>query len=331
MPFGEVNLFRDDRGSLGGARRVFAHVLVALYRASRRRKTAGTAHAGVLAAVHFEEEPREGVDFFQHFAAAVHPVHGDVFVARGQRVEGLDYAARNGIIARFERAFLLRLFCLYFAKVDVFLCEKSVQILECENSVDDSALVRLAFFCDARSDEHYRRVGISLFEHTRVRHHRGGHGREIFQRLGIVELYHPVDCGAGGSDEVLEAARRQQSGVFLRDRLCAHRGFFHDGKAEHSQRLFHYGEVLHGKTRHERGRKARDDPTSAFQQGGDGVRFAVHLFRVLRAHQSAFAAEYAALLDDFRLVVLVAYRLDGALTQTLEAVLALGVLEIQIR
>ena len=162
--------------------------------------------------------------------------------------------------------------------------------------------------------------------------HGRGHGSQILQCLRVVKLYHPVDGGAGGSDEVLVLAGLQQAGVFLRDRLCAHGGFLDEAEADFAQGGDDLLGVVGGESRNERGGEAGYHAPffPVGEQSFHGAELAVHLLCVLRADEGALAAEYAALLDDFRLVIFVANCFDGALAQALEAVLALCVLEVKV-
>ena len=165
-----------------------------------------------------------------------------------------------------------------------------------------------------------------------MRHHGGGHGREIAQRRGVVKLYHPVDRRAGGGDEILEPSRGEQSRVLVGHRLGAHRRLLDEGEAQGIEGGFDLFGVVYAQPGHEGGGEADDHGTglSRGEQFEHRVRLAVHLLCVLRADMRAVTAEDALLLDYLCLMVLVAYGFDGTLAQAAEAVLALGVFEIQI-
>lgn len=124
MRLGEVHGHGDERRARRLLRGVLAHILVALYGAALARYAAWAADAGVFAAVHFEEQPVQGIDFLQHLGTAFDAVHRHIFVSGGERFKRLDYAAGDGVIPRAVGGFFALGFDLGFAQIDVFVRKK---------------------------------------------------------------------------------------------------------------------------------------------------------------------------------------------------------------
>ena len=185
-------------------------------------------------------------------------VHGDVFVPAGQAFERLDDTAAYGIITRFvSLPFLLIADRSYRVKIYVFRREHFGKLFESKHARYDTALFGFALFGDTRSDEHHFGFGITLLQKARVRHHGRRHGREIFERFGIIQLYHPVNGGTGGGYEILVIAACKKLCVFGGDNVCAYSRFFRSAETELGERYREYAEIGYAETAYKRRSDAR--------------------------------------------------------------------------
>ena len=262
--------------------------------------------------------------------AADDPANGDKFVAVDVAVEGLDDAAADRVVlGAVGRAPLLDGDAGDGRGVDALIREHGGKVFKGEHAVHDAALARLALFGDAGADEHDFGVGVLFADHFGVRDHGRIDGREVLQRLRVIQRDHGVDGGAAGGDEVLEGVPFEQFFILRRHFARADARLLRVGEAQPAQREAHDVEVLQAEAGHEGGRDGGDD-LAAREQALHLLPLAVHAFGVLRADLGAVAAEDAAAVDDLGVVVDHLDRLDGAFAQAFITVFAARVFEIEI-
>ena len=309
---------------------IFADIGVGFDRARLERERAGAVDAGGVAAVHLDEHARKALDVFEHLLAFFRAVHRDELVSVDILLERLDDAAADGIVFRaVDAALRVRGQAGDLVQHDALILEHGGKVFKGQNAVHHAALARFPLFGDARADEYDFRLGIFFAYHFGVRDHRGVDGREVLQRLRVIQFDHRVDGGAAGGDKVFITPPFEQLFILRRDLARADARFLRVGKAQPAEGEFHHVEILQIKAGN-KGRRDGRDHAAALDEALDLLPFGMHAFCVLRADLGAVAAQNTAALNDLCVVVDHLDRLDGALAQAFIAVFAARVFEIEV-
>ena len=162
-----------------------------------------------------------------------------------------------------------------------------------------------------------------------MRDHRRIDGREILQRLRVIQLDHRIDGGAAGGDKIFEASFFEQLFVLCGHLARADTGFLRIGKPQPAQSEPHDVEILQAEAGYKRGSDGSDD-AAACEKALHLLPLAVHALGVLRADLGAVTAEDAAAVDDLGVVIDHLDGFDRTLAQAFIAVFAAGILEIEI-
>lgn len=196
--------------------------------------------------------------------------------------------------------------------LDALVRHPLLQLVEGERHIGVFRFVRLAFFGDARADEHRVRARILFPDALAVRLHGRQHMRQVAQHFRIIFLDQAVHRGAAAGDDHALLALAHHPLVFARNQFRAQRSFLRGGKAQPLQRFFHVLNAAHLEIGNEGRRDGGNHPLARADGGLHFVYIRANLLGVLRADHVALAAQDAFVRNDLRPVFREADGLHGA-------------------
>ena len=213
-------------------------------------------------------------------------------------------------------------------KRDMLSLEPVGKLFKGKHSVNRTLVIFcLVLLCNAGTDEYRLCVRDAFLDIYAVCLHRrhyickiGKLGREVF-------LYQKIDGMTAGGDDNIVLLLAKHSLIFGLNDGGADCGFLNVGKAELLKCLTHCINSNTVVICNKGGSKADDDRIAALDQNSDLFRAVHDLLCVLGAHNKAMTAQNALIADNMGLVTRKADSLNRAVTDTLIAVLTVGLFE----